>query len=121
MMHTRILMQFTHRLSKHTHTHTHTHTGTAHLHILSFEEGSEPNGGILGTMMPNAFYNDQPIPEADKGFLFSYNKLIGGVLITQVCLCACVLLLVHWCESALACHNVYSTHPCLPWMPRTGM
>ena len=64
-------------------------------------------------MMPNAFYNDQPIPEADKGFLFSYNKLIGGVLITQVCLCACVLLLVHWCESALACHNVYSTHPSL--------
>ena len=46
-------------------------------------------------MMPNAFYNDQPIPEADKGFLFSYNKLIGGVLITQVCVCVRVLLLVH--------------------------
>ena len=58
----------------HTHTHTNTHTGTG------------PYGGILGTMFTSKYYNDQPIPASDAGFLFSYNKLIGGVLLTQECI-----------------------------------
>mmetsp|Transcript_15138 Transcript_15138/g.22102 ORF Transcript_15138/g.22102 Transcript_15138/m.22102 type:complete len:902 (+) Transcript_15138:188-2893(+) len=48
-----------------------------------FVEGTGPYGGILGTMFTSKYYNDQPIPASDAGFLFSYNKLIGGVLLTQ--------------------------------------
>ena len=48
-----------------------------------FDGESWPTGGILGTLFSNEVYNGDPVLPSDLGMLFQYNKLIGGVLITQ--------------------------------------
>ena len=49
----------------------------------SFIEDSWPNGGILGTMLSATLYNGGAVLPADLGMLYQFNKLVGGVLITQ--------------------------------------
>jgi len=48
-----------------------------------FDADSWPNGGILGTLFNDELYNGWAVLPADLGMLYQYNKLIGGVLITQ--------------------------------------
>uniref|UniRef100_A0A6U4JV24 Uncharacterized protein n=2 Tax=Hemiselmis andersenii TaxID=464988 RepID=A0A6U4JV24_HEMAN len=46
-------------------------------------EETEPMGGVLGDMFADKWYNDDPIPADESGYLFGYNRLIGGVQIEQ--------------------------------------
>ena len=48
-----------------------------------FDESTWPNGGILATLFDPKLYNGQQVAAADLGMLFQFNKLVGGVLITQ--------------------------------------
>lgn len=48
-----------------------------------FDDATWPTGGILGTMLSATLYNGGAVLPADLGMLYQYNKLVGGVLITQ--------------------------------------
>jgi hypothetical protein len=42
-----------------------------------------PDGGVFGTLFEDKLYNEEALAPGDLGMLFQYNKLVGGVLITQ--------------------------------------
>jgi hypothetical protein len=77
----------------------HTPQGDVFSYLLSewddkkeeWTEGTEPRGGVLGTLFAAAWYNDDPYSPDEQGYLYDYNRLIGGVLIVQVVLYACYL------------------------------
>jgi len=48
-----------------------------------FDDTSEPMGGLLGDMFADKWYNDDPISADETGYLFAYNRLIGGVQLEQ--------------------------------------
>jgi len=43
----------------------------------------DDGGGILGNLFQQEWYNGNPITSDERGFLFQYNLLIGGILIVQ--------------------------------------
>ncbi|KAJ1489415.1 Polycystin cation channel-domain-containing protein [Baffinella frigidus] len=45
---------------------------------------TEDDGGVFGTLFEAEHYNGDPIIGEDVGFLFSFNKLIGGVQLKQI-------------------------------------
>ena len=48
-----------------------------------FDDQTYPNGGLLRTLFDAKLYNGREKPSAERDTLFSLNKLVGGLLITQ--------------------------------------
>mmetsp|Transcript_29978 Transcript_29978/g.73795 ORF Transcript_29978/g.73795 Transcript_29978/m.73795 type:complete len:819 (-) Transcript_29978:367-2823(-) len=49
----------------------------------NFDPTTEPLGGVLGKLFESTWYNDDPFVPDEQGYLFNYNRLIGGVQIIQ--------------------------------------
>ncbi len=48
-----------------------------------FKEETYPNGGVFSTLFKDEHYNGEKLAPGDLGMLYQYNKLVGGVQISQ--------------------------------------